>query len=330
MLQATAWIERYPVSEPDVKLDRIETGHGFGRIAVDADAIWVVNATSETVTRIDRRGDRVDSRAELHRHPAAIAIGTEAVWVLGANGWLWRFHADGEGEGVARLGRGARDLACDARSVWVLHGNGELVAVEGATGEVTIEVKIPRGGRQLLHTGDSLLALTADGRRACRIATEDGAVEAEAKLPARGIRAVVHDGTLWVMCDRRISGRWGALLPLDPATMSVGAPHELPTAPRAIAAGDGHLWVACGRRGDKKSSVVRVEPSSGEVTPWGETDWTIYDLAVAGDELLAATGLTLAGPAAGIADGGGMGGGHHGGHHGGGGGGGEGEGGGGH
>jgi hypothetical protein len=50
------------------------------------------------------------------------------------------------------------------------------------------------------------------------------------------------------------------------------------------------------------------------MTSWAETDWTIYDLAVAGDELLAACGISLAGAAAiGGDGGGGAGGGHHGG-----------------
>jgi DNA-binding beta-propeller fold protein YncE len=318
-LQASAWIDRYPAAVPGPKVDRIATGHGFGRMAVDADSIWVANASSETVVRIDRREGRVGSHVELGQHPEAIAIGTEAVWVLGANGWLWRFRADGEGEGVARTGRGARDLVCDERSAWVLRANGDLLAVDQSTGEATVEAKVHRGGRQILRVGDDLVALSADGRRVCRIARDSGAVTAEARLPARGVRAVVHDNTIWVACARRLSGSWGALVPVDPASMTVGDLLMLPSAVRAITAGAGHLWVACGRRGARKSEIARLEPASGELVRWAETDWTVYDLALAGDELLVASGVSLAGPAAGLTDGGGMGGGH-GGHHGGGGG----------
>jgi hypothetical protein len=313
-LAATAWVDRYPTAEPGSKLDRLETGHGAGRIAVDADSIWVANATSETVTRIDRHGAKVDSRTELGKVPAALAVGGEAAWVLGANGWLWRFGPDGEGEGVARTGRAARDLVCDGQLVWVLHHDGDLMAVDQSTGEATVETKTRRGGLQILRAGDSLIALTGDGRRVCRLARDSGAVEAEAKLPDRGLRAFVHDGTLWVACGRRRSASWGALVPVDLATMSVGERLRLPNAIRAITAGAGHLWVALGRRGSTKSQVARVEPTSGELMSWAESDWTIYDLAIVGDELLAASGVVLAGPAAGIADGGGAGaGGHHGG-----------------
>ena len=268
-------------------------------MAVEGDTIWIANATSQAVTRVGRRGGRVEGRTKLHRETAAIAVGTEAVWVLGANGWLWRFHPDGTGEGMARTGRGARDLVCDHPWVWVLRGNGELRAIDQANGETTVEAKVRRRGRQILRADDNLIALTGGGRWVSRIARDTGAVEVEVRLPARGVRAALHDDKLWVACDRLRSGRWGALVRVDLATMRPDAVHELPNAPRAIAAGAGYVWVACGRRGNKKSSVVRVEPNSGEIMPWAETDWTIYDLALAEDELLAACGMKLVGPGSG-------------------------------
>jgi hypothetical protein len=318
---ATAWVQPFSISVAGAKEDRIESGHGFGRLAIDGDSIWVTNAASETVTRIDGRAGRIDSLSELRRTPAAIAVGTEAVWVVCGNGWLWRFHPDGEGEGVARLASRARGLACDRESAWILHGSGELVSVDQATGETAVETKIRRGGRQITCADGVLVALTAHGSRVYRIAPAGGMVEAEARLPARGVRGTVHDGIFWVACGRRRDSRWGALVPIDLATMKVGGLLQLPSAPRAITAGAEHLWIACGRRGDTKSSVLRVEANSGDATHWAETDWTIYDLAVAEDRLLVAAGLSLAGPAAGGADGGGGAGHHGGGGHGGGGGG---------
>ena len=290
---ATSWIDRWSTSEPGVKADMIETGHGRGRIAVDEDAIWVANETSETLTRIDRRTALPDWRADLDHQPLAVATGTEATWVLAENGWLWRFHPDGASEGVARTGHGARDLTCDAESAWVLQGDGELIAIDQSTGEVMVEAKIPRGARQVLVADDWLIALTGGGDRVCRIEREGGTVEARGKLPADGTRAAVHDGALWVACSRFRSTRWGALVRVDLATMGPTAVHELPNAPRAIAAGAGHLWVACGRRGDKASTVVRVEPTSGEMTPWAETAFTVHDLALAGDEVVAACGVRV-------------------------------------
>ncbi len=48
---------------------------------------------------------------------------------------------------------------------------------------------------------------------------------------------------------------------------------------------------------DGKSSFVRVDPGSGEARRWGGYSSIVYDLAVAGDRLLATTGLAMAGPA---------------------------------
>jgi hypothetical protein len=315
-LQATAWVDRYSTSAPAEKDEPIATGHGLGRLAVDGETVWVTNAASRTLTRIDGRSGQVAGQADLRRTPSAIDCVNGDAWVICANGWLWRFTRSGVGEGVARLEDRARGLACDRESVWTLHATGRLLEIDQATGETRTESKISRGGRQLVHADDVLLALTANGSRVCD-------VESGTKLPARGVRATLHGGALWVACGRRFAPRWGALVRLDPATMTADSPLELPSAPRAIAADADHLWVACGRRGEKESSIVRVDPGSGEVTPWAESEWTIYDLTVAGEQLLAAAGVALAGPAAGMADGAAGAAGapaHHGGHHGGGGG----------
>ena len=233
-VHASSWIDRWSTAEPGVKAERIETGHGLGRLAVDEDAIWVANATSETVTRIERRTALADWRADLDHRPEAIAIGTEAVWVLAENGWLWRFHPDGTSEGVARTGRGARDLVCDAESVWVLQGDGDLAAFDQSTGEMTVEAKIPRGARQILLTDDDLVAVTGGGNRVCRIHKDRGTVVAETKLPADGSCAALDAGTLWVACSRLRSSRWGALVRCRPGDDD---PHRGPrTAERA--AGD--------------------------------------------------------------------------------------------
>jgi hypothetical protein len=247
-MHATSWVDRWSTHEPGVKADMIETGHGRGRIAIDEDAIWVANETSETLTRIDRRTALPDWRADLDHQPAAIAAGAEAAWVLAENGWLWRFHPDGTSEGVARTGHGPRDLICDAESAWVLQGDGDLVAFDQWTGDVTVEAKIPRGARQILIADGGLIALTGGGDLVCRIEPKGGAIVARGKLPADGTVAAIHDGT---------------------------------------------LWVACGRRGDKESTAVRVESASGEMTAWAKTPWTIHDLALAGDEVVAACGMRI-------------------------------------
>jgi hypothetical protein len=321
-MRASSWVTPYSVQHPDERGDLIETGHGSSRLAVSDDAVWATNAASKTAARIDLRSGRVGELAELGREPIAVATAGDTAWVVCTNGWLWRFNPGDIGEGVARLDRRAREIACDERTTWVLHSNGHLDGVDQASGEVVVEGKVRRGGRELLAVGNAVLALTERGTRVVRVAPDTGQVEAEAKLPAHGIRAAALDGTLWVACVKPLRSSWGALVPVDLGSMEVGPPLKLPNAPRAIAAGAGCLWVACGRRGDKKSEIFRVSPAGGECRSWDESDWTIYDLAIAGGRLMAAAGVYLSAAAGGGNSGSGAGGGG-GGHHGAGGGGGN-------
>jgi hypothetical protein len=149
--QPTTWIRPYSSSEAGVEGERIGYGHGFSWLAIDDSAIWATSAASKTATRIDARSFEVANGVELRHRPAAIARGAGAVWIVCANGWLWRLRPDGEGEGVARLDGRARGIACDERYVWVLHAGGDLVQVDQSTGETATEAKIGRGGRQLLY-----------------------------------------------------------------------------------------------------------------------------------------------------------------------------------
>jgi hypothetical protein len=292
-IHASAWLDRWSTTKPVAKATMIETGHGPGHLAVDRDSIWVANETSETLTRIERRTAVADWRTELDHRPVAVATGRDAVWVLAENGWLWRFRSDGTSEGIARTGRGARDLVCDDESTWVLQRDGDLAAFDQSTGEVTVEAKIPRGARQLLLDDYGLVALTGGGDLVCGIEPEGGTVEARGKLPAEGTVATVHRGALWVACSRSRSTQWGALARVDLETMAAETTHELPNAPRAMVGGAGHLWVACGRRGDRATEIVRVHPTSGEITPWTRSEFTVHDLGMAGNQLVAASGTKL-------------------------------------
>lgn len=320
-VRPTTWIAPYSASDPGSNGERIEIGHGFSWLTTDESGIWATNGAGKTVTRIDARTLQVTNKIDLRRTPAAIAAGTDAVWVVCANGWLWRLHPDGSGEGVARLGNHVRGLACDSESTWVLHANGDLVQVNQATGETVIEPRIGRGGRQLLYVNGAFVALCWNGRKAHRVSPTLEHAEAKVKLPAQGVRgAILHD-TFWVACGRRFSPEFGTLVPIDINTLAVKPPLRLPAAPRAIAAGAGYLWVACGIRGQKACSLKRVDPSTGEIKHWADSDWNIYDLAVDGERLLTTVGLALVGPSAGMGGEGAIGGApahHSGGHFGGG------------
>ena len=289
----TGWITTYSATEPDVGSERIEAGHGIGWIAVGHGSIWLTSAASRTVALIDARSLRLTSMIDLGKPPVAIVIGSQAAWVLGSNGWLWRLWPDGNAEGVARLDGRARSLAHEGDSVWALSWDGDLTQIDESTGETVLSTKVGRGSRQLLSFDGALLVAYDGGRKLRRLRPESGVTEAEGKLPDRAIRCVVHGRTLWAACARKLNGRWGALRRIDPLSLTVAETIILPTAPRALTAGADHLWVAHGRRGSRACSIARVDPRSGELTPWASSDWPINDLAVAGDALLAATSLRL-------------------------------------
>jgi hypothetical protein len=131
-LLSTGWVRIIDVGG-QLPARNVGTGHGRGAIATGHDGVWVANSWSRTVARLNPRTFELTSLFELGKVPVAIATGPDAVWVLCANGWLWRIWPAGPAvEGVARLGRGARAVAAAGSSIWVLREKGELVRFEPA------------------------------------------------------------------------------------------------------------------------------------------------------------------------------------------------------
>ena len=137
----------------------------------------------------------------------------------------------------------------------------------------------PRWSSDHLGHG-TLVALTAHGSRVCCIAPD--AVRSKQK---RGCRHVASEGLsrrhLLGGRGRRRSRRWGALVPVDLATMKVGAR----ACCRARRGDCRRSGAPMGRlRPPRREEEQRHPDRSGlrDATPWVESDWTIYDLAVAG------------------------------------------------
>jgi len=62
----------------------IPVGEGPTAVAASDDAIWVLNARSRTISRIDPETDTVVATIPVNGTPSAIASGEGKIWVTGA------------------------------------------------------------------------------------------------------------------------------------------------------------------------------------------------------------------------------------------------------
>ena len=90
-------------------------------IAVGAGFVWVLEANTATVTKIDPRTRAVvqTTRVGVDRSPVQIAAGSDAAWVADDDGTLSRIDAHTGALEAVPVGHGLRDVAVAGDSVWV-------------------------------------------------------------------------------------------------------------------------------------------------------------------------------------------------------------------
>jgi DNA-binding beta-propeller fold protein YncE len=92
-------------------------------VAAAGDAVWVLNANTATVTKIDAhtRGVVQTTRVGVDRAPQQIAAEPSAAWVAGDDGTLTRIDARTGAMQAITVGHGLRDVAVSRDAVWVVN-----------------------------------------------------------------------------------------------------------------------------------------------------------------------------------------------------------------
>ncbi len=95
-------------------------------IALGAGFVWVLNANSGTVTKIDPavRGVAATIAVGIVRGPVRLAAGLGAAWVASADGTLSRIDASSDAVTTFPVAAGLTDVAVAAGHVWVTPGAG--------------------------------------------------------------------------------------------------------------------------------------------------------------------------------------------------------------
>jgi YVTN family beta-propeller protein len=137
-------------------LTRTPVGRGTSSIAADERSIWVVNAASNTLTRLDARTGRLEATVPVGRHPFDVAIGAGSVWVTNvADGTVSRIDpATNRAVATIPVGHDPYGITTDPHGIWVaVLGAGTIARIDPHTNTVT--------GQETVR-GDPL-AIAADG-----------------------------------------------------------------------------------------------------------------------------------------------------------------------
>ena len=144
-------------------------GRGPASLATDGQSIWVVNATANTVTRLNAITGRPTATVAVGHHPFDVAVGSGSVWISNvADGTISRIDpATNRVIATIPVGAAPYGVATDSRGVWVaVLGNGTVVRIDPQTNAVTGRENVP---------GDPL-AIATDGHVLYVTLNNDGLV----------------------------------------------------------------------------------------------------------------------------------------------------------
>jgi DNA-binding SARP family transcriptional activator/ABC-type transport system substrate-binding protein/streptogramin lyase len=210
--------------------------------------LWSMSADG-TLERIDPVSHSVVRRIGVRVHPGGLAVGEGSVWVTDADSpTLLRvdplYGSVGPIALPAKAG-GAGGVAVGAGSVWVAQGESRVLRIDPRTGRVERRFEVPHASDALFADGAAWLVSNGAGT-VRRVDPATNEITASVRLRPDICCAAVGGGFVWMETgqDRTVWKFAGTGNPSRPL-----ASVKLAGAGRALAYGDGALWATTGSEG---------------------------------------------------------------------------------
>jgi peptide/nickel transport system substrate-binding protein len=265
---------------------QVTTGSETQGAAAGAGSVWVIHARQGTVSRIDARGERVNT-IDVGPAPTALAFGAGSLWVASGDDGIIAQVDPTANRVVQRIpaGNGLRAVAVGHGAVWAAAAlDGEVARIDLRSG--TTVKKIAVGGHPAtLATSPG--AVWVAGEESGTVARIDARTEEVVDAIAIGnapSALVAGFGAVWAA-----NRADGTVSRIDPRTHRVTDTIPAGRAPVALAVAEGALWIA-----DARGAVLRLDPRTRTVTDTVHTGASPTGLAVAHGGVWVTTAAPLA------------------------------------
>jgi class 3 adenylate cyclase/streptogramin lyase len=249
-------------------------GHSFTRaitvggqrpegVVDSGDYLWVINYTSQTLTRINK-ATGASQTFGVGGAPTGIALGGGSVWVTtefgltgGEPGSVVRFDAsDGHQLPPLNAGDGVAGIAAGQHEIWVTNEkNDTLVRIDADTGAIGNPIHVGRGPKAVALGAGSVWVANSLDRTVSRVDPRTGVVSPPILVQAADAIAADNSGA-WV-----VGTATNSVTHVDAVTNGIKTTISVPSGPTAIALTANAVWVAA----DVAGEVVEIDPSTGQI-----------------------------------------------------------------
>jgi DNA-binding SARP family transcriptional activator/ABC-type transport system substrate-binding protein len=224
--------------------------------------LWSMSADG-TLEQIDHHDQRIVRRISVAVHPGGLAVGEGSIWVTDADSPQLlrvdvRYGSIDPFPLPARAG-GAGGVAVGAGSVWVTQGEARVLRIEPRTGRVEHRIRVRHLNDVLFADGMAWLVSNSEGI-AWRVDPATNQITGSVRLRPDICCAAAGGGYVWMQTrqDRTVWKFSGLANPAKPV-----ASFRLAGAGEGLAYGDGALWVPTGAAGtvtriDPRTNATRT------------------------------------------------------------------------
>jgi branched-chain amino acid transport system substrate-binding protein len=247
---------------------------------VGEDAIWVLNADDQTVSRVDPDTRRITKTFSTGQTPTDIAAGEGAVWVGNAaveRGQTLGYTAsiskiDPQSAVVTRTIRlseptsqlppndvlpGVSQFALGAGSLWAINPDFTVARIDPTSGDVAATVPV-RAGAAIAAEGDDIWVVGDDFRSVQLIDPQTNRPGQRVELGASFVADIaLGGGSVWVSAPDD-----GVVWRIEPRPEPITRTIEVGRGATSISFAEGALWVANTLEG----TVLRIDPATNSVS----------------------------------------------------------------
>jgi YVTN family beta-propeller protein len=232
-------------------------------------------AHSDTLVRIDPRGDEPAEGLAVGARPTAVTVCAGSVWVTSRSGAVFQIEPQSLTRHQVRVAGTPSDVADVGDLAAVVSGPPEQVTmVDAQFGDVSgvVELSAGRTSGTAVAFGRDVWVANPGGRSLALLGPPYTAISASVRVAGAPRLVAAGEGAVWAVGGRTL---WR----VDARALRVVARIGLGFAPSAIGVGSGAVWLA-DETGD---AVVRIDPVSGRPTATIEAGDAPTALAVGGD-----------------------------------------------
>jgi peptide/nickel transport system substrate-binding protein len=245
-------------SDGDI-VSEVDVGEAPSDVAATPDAVWVTNATDDTVSRIDPATHDVRQTIDVGGGPAGVAVGGGAVWVAnGLDGTVSRIDPAANRE-VQKIivGNGPTGVAFGEGAVWVANSvDGTVSRIAPGPGRVTGRFPAVVGASRLAAGFGRIWVTSSSTATVIALDPKSGDVVARIGVGVEPAAVAVGTDAIWVAnrADSTVSK-------INPRVEAVTGTITVGRGPEGIATSVDDVWVANGGDG----TMSRIDAEAGRL-----------------------------------------------------------------